>query len=212
MLFKKKINHNEIEKKSELETEIMEKLSKYYESNTNVLYYSLRKFMSNYLNIYFSDSGYIGIAEENYEDLFYWGDILIHSSDDNLKIGDILHLYQYSSDGDGVYTFHCKVKSFTKNGEIRIQLSGDDEIVEISSFMIIGKLIKVISFEEDGWEDLFKEFIENHEFLNLLNEGIEESIELCKSNSDISEKFKIETVTELENRHTKLEKFSQKLS
>ena len=210
----RKISHEkitEIAKKLELETEIMEKLSKYHEENYEVLYFALRKFMSNYLNIYFNDSGYIGIADENYEDLFYWGDMSIHSSDDNLKIGDILHLYQYSSDGEGVYSFHGKVKSFTENGDIRIQHSEDEEIVEISSFMILGKLIKVISFEEDGWEELLCKFIDNHELLELLKEGIEESINLYKSDINVSEKNKMKTISELEKRLVKLKSISTKL-
>jgi len=98
-IFRKKEEKRELKeigKKITLENEIMEKLAQYQERNPEVLFCALRKYLSTY-SPYGSDAGYISIADYNHPDLYYSGDILLHSSKAELKIGDILHLRQYFS-------------------------------------------------------------------------------------------------------------------
>ncbi|MDO9516932.1 MAG: hypothetical protein Q7J10_02675 [Methanosarcinaceae archaeon] len=210
-IFKKKVDEDDekINNKLELEIKIMTDLAK-YQDDYEVLYVALRKYLSNNLNVFYSDCGYIGIAQDDYEDSFYWGDILIYSTDDDINIGNILNTRHYAS--DGFYNLYVEVKSFTKNGGIRVKFSNDDELLEIQSSMILGRVIKVISMEDDGWEELFKTFIENRDNLKSMMGSIEKQINLYKSNiDDASETPILQTISELEKRLVKLETLTKSI-
>ena len=183
----------EIGKRIALENEIMEKLAQYQGKSPEVLFCALRKYLSTYLG-YVSDAGYIGIAEHNYPDVYYSGDILLHSSKADLKIGDILHFRQYSSERS--YLSHGRIKSFDRIGNIKIQTS---EGVEgfLHSEMILGLLIEVIPFKGERWERLFDGLIDDYD---ELKEMIKEHIELYKSNNEIPTERKNKVIPELERR------------
>jgi hypothetical protein len=183
----------EIGKRIALENEIMEKLAQYQERAPDVLFCALRKYLSTY-SPYLAESGYISIADRNYPDMYYSGDILLHSSKAELKIGDILHLRQYSSEGS--YLFHGRIKSFDKGGNMLIQgIVGEEGF--ISGDRILGVLIEVIPFKEERWEKLFDGLIDDYDWLK---EMIKEHIEFYKSNNEISAERKNKVIPELERR------------
>ena len=183
----------EIGKKITLENEIMEKLAQYQERNPEVLFCALRKYLSTY-SPYLAELGYISIADLNYPDIYYCGDILLHSSKAELKIGDILHFRQYSS--EGFYLLHGRIKSFDKSGNIIVERFGGVEGV-ISGDMILGVLIEVIPFKEEKWEKLFDDLIGDYDWLKKV---IKELLELYKSNNEIPAEWKNRVVSELERR------------
>ena len=195
-IFRKKEEKRELKeigKKITLENEIMEKLAQYQERNPEVLFCALRKYLSTYLP-YLAESGYISIADRNYPDIYYCGDILLHSSKAELKIGDILHFRQYSS--EGFYLLHGRIKSFDKSGNIIVEGFGGVEGV-ISGDMILGVLIEVIPFKEEKWEKLFDDLIGDYDWLKKV---IKELLELYKSNNEIPAEWKNRVVPELERR------------
>ena len=183
----------EIGKQIALENEIMEKLAQYQKKNPEVLFCALRKYLSTY-SPYGSDAGYISIADYNHPDLYYSGDILLHSSKAELKIGDILHLRQYFS--EGIHLLHGRIKSFDKSGNIIVEGFGEVEGV-ISGDMILGVLIEVIPFKEEKWEKLFDDLIGDYDWLKKV---IKELLELYKSNNEIPAEWKNKVVPELERR------------
>ena len=183
----------EIGKKITLENEIMEKLAQYQERNPEVLFCALRKYLSTY-SPYLAELGYISIADLNYPDIYYCGHILLHSSKAELKIGDILHFRQYSS--EGFYLLHGRIKSFDKSGNIIVEGFGGVEGV-ISGDMILGVLIEVIPFKEEKWEKLFDDLIGDYDWLKKV---IKELLELYKSNNEIPAEWKNRVVPELERR------------
>jgi hypothetical protein len=186
----------EIGKRITLENEIMGKLAQYQERAPEVLFCALKKYLSTYLP-YPADSGYVGIADDSYPDIYYCGDILVHSSKADLKIGDILHFRQYFS--EGFYLLHGRIKSFDKSGNILVQ--GIDGEGVISGETILGVLIEVISFKGERWEKLFDGLIGDY---NWLKGMIEESIEFYKSNNEVPAERKNKVIPELERRLSEL--------
>lgn len=182
-----------INKKIALENEIMVKLAQYQEKNPEVLFCALKRYLSSYLS-YSDDFGYVGIADDSYHDLYYAGDILIHSYKAGLKIGDILHFRQYSS--EGFHLLHGKIKSFDKSGNILIRgLDGEEGY--IYGQMILGVLIEVIPFKEERWNNLFDSLIGDYDALKNM---IKNRYEFYKSNNEVPEVWKNKTIPELERR------------
>lgn len=188
-----------INKQIALENEIMVKLAQYQEKNPEVLFSALRKYLSRYY-LYTDDSGYIGIADNSYPaPLYYAGDILVHSTKADLKMGDILHFCQYTPNGS--FLFHAKFKSVDRNGNIIIKgLEGGDGFLE--SKMILGVLIEVIPFKEKSWNKLFDGLIGDYDWLKDM---IKASIDFYKSNDEVPVERKNKTIPELERRLKELE-------
>lgn len=182
-----------ISKKIVLENEIMAKLAQYQEKDTEVLFCALRKYLSTYLP-YPIDSGYVGIVDLNYPDLYYCGDILVHSSKAGLKIGDILHFRQYSS--EGFYLFHGRIKSFDKGGNILVQGSDGEEGFIVGE-MTFGVLVEVIPFKEGKWEKSFNSLIGDYDWLGDM---IKASLDFYKTNIEVPEERKNNIIPELERR------------
>ena len=180
-----------INKKIALENEIMVKLAQYQEKNPEVLFCALRKYLATYLS-YPEDFGYVGIAEDNYPDLYYSGDILVHSSKAGLKIGDILHFRQYSF--EGFHLLHGKIKSFDKSGNILIRGFGGEKGY-IYGQMILGVLIEVIPFKEERWNNLFDKLIGDYDWLKDM---IKNQYDFYKSNNEIPEERQNNIIPELE--------------
>lgn len=199
-MFAKKTNENKaIAKKRALESEITNKLLEYGQKDGEVLYYTLRKVISDYFG-YWTDLGYIGIASTNYENLFYIGDVLTYSSDGNFIANDIVRIRQHSE--DGFYIYHGNIKSFTKDGGIQIQ--DPDGIYVISPDMIIGKLIQVTTIWDDGWKELFDK-MSSEINIQSVTKLIKENMELYASSEDLPEIYKGNIIPELEKRLIKLE-------
>jgi hypothetical protein len=188
-----KLELKEIGKRITLENEIMEKLAQYQERAPEVLFCALKKYLSTYLP-YPADSGYVGIVDDSYPDIYYCGDILVHSSKADLKIDDILHFRQYFP--KGFYLLHGRIKSFDKSGNILVQ-GVDREEGFIYGEMILGVLIEVIPFKEERWEKLFSGLIGDY---GWLMEMIKEHIEFYKSNDEIPAERKNKVIPELERR------------
>ena len=197
-MFAKKTNENKaIAKKRALESEITNKLFEYGQKDEEVLYYTLKKVISDYFGCW-TDLGYVGIASTNRKNLFYIGDVLTYSSDGNFIANDIVHVRQYSEDGFDI--FHGKIKSFTKDGGIQIQ----DPDGIISPDMIIGKLIQVTTIWDNGWKELFNKMSSGIN-IQSVTKLIKENMELYASSEDLPEIYKDNIIPELEKRLIKLE-------
>lgn len=191
---------DKIKKKIKLEEKIIEKLSAYQEKTPEVLFCALNKYLSTYL-VYPVNSGYIGIASQNFPDVYYVGDILLHSYKDVLNAGDILHVRHYGADLHDFYLQHYEFKSFDKSGYINIQgFSGDEGFVHIG--MVLGVLIEVTPFKGERWEKLFDDLDGDYDWLKAT---IREFIEFYKSNDEVSEEIRTKIISELERRLELLE-------
>ena len=164
---------DKINKKIKLEEKIIEKLFQYQEKTPEVLFCALNKYLSTYLP-YAANSGYIGIADWNYPNICYVGDILAHSYKDVLNAGDTLHVRQYGSDPQ------AKFKSFDKSGYITIEEFEGGESHIIHRGMVLGTLIEVVPFKEERWEKLFDGLSGDYNWLKTV---IVESLDIYKDKS-----------------------------
>jgi len=192
----KDTEEDKIGKKIKLEEKIIEKLFQYQEKTPEVLFCALNKYLSIYLP-YPANSGYSGIADWNYPDICYVGDILAHSYKDVLNAGDTLHVRQYGSDPHDLYLHHVKFKSFDKSGYITIEEFEGGESHIIHRGMVLGTLIEVVPFKEERWEKLFDGLSGDYNWLKTV---IEESLDIYKSNDEILAERRNDVVPELERR------------
>lgn len=192
----KDTEEDKISKKIKLEEKIIEKLFQYQEKTPEVLFCALNKYLSTYLP-YLDNLGYIGIADCNYPDICYVGDILVHSYKDVLNAGDTLHVRQYGSDPHVFYLHHAKFKSFDKSGYITIEEFEGGESHIIHRGMVLGTLIEVVPFKGERWEKLFDGLSGDY---NQLKTSIEESLDFYKSNDEIPAERRNDAIPELERR------------
>lgn len=196
-LFKNK-EDAKIEKKYNIEKEILEKLDIYKKNSPDVLYRTLMKYTNN--NYY---AGYTFISSINIPGICHNGDILIHSTKSVLNYGDILHFCEYGS--DGISQYYLKFKSFIMGVNILVQVQDQNgKDYAISNHKVLGVLIKTIPFNvnDETWEKSFIDFGGNYEW--LLN-SMKNSLEFWKKVSDFDETIKNKTIQELENRLKVLE-------
>lgn len=189
----------EIDDKEKIEQEIVQQISEYAEKYPDVVPFALKKCLESMSFI--TDIGYIEIAYNNIKDMYYVGDILLHSNRSKLKPGDIVQHYEYSSDGDS-YVLHSELKSFDKNGFINVRMLHGTEEYYISSNSVLGVLIKIISFDDPDWIHLFENSCDDY---NQLKENITGSIDFIKSH-DTSDEDKEERISELNKRLEIIEK------
>jgi hypothetical protein len=185
-----------IDKKIKLEEKIIEKLFQYQEKTPEVLFCALNKYLSTY-SLYFDNSGYIGIADQNFSGVYYVGDILTHSYKDVLKAGDTLHVRYYGPDPDVFYLHHIKFKSFGKSGYITTEEFEGGESHIIHRGMVLGVLIEVTPFKGERWEQLFDDLNGGYDWLKTSIEG---SLDFYKSNDEIPTECRNNVIPELERR------------
>ena len=192
----KDTEEDKIGKKIKLEEKIIEKLFQYQEKTPEVLFCALNKYLSTY-SLYLDTSGYIGIADQNFSDVYYAGDILLHSHKDVLNAGDTLHVRQYGSDPRVFYLHHVKFKSFDKSGYITIEEFEGGESYIIHRGMVLATLIEVVPFKGERWEKLFDGLSGDYNWLKTV---IEESLDIYKSNDEIPAERRNDVIPELERR------------
>lgn len=192
----KDTEEDKIDKKIKLEEKIIEKLFQYQEKTPEVLFCALNKYLSTY-SLYLDNSGYIGIADRNFSDVYYDGDILLHSYKDVLNAGDTLHVRQYGSDPRVFYLHHVKFKSFDKSGYITVEEFEGGESYIIHRGMVLATLIEVVQFKGERWARLFDGMGGDY---NWLKTSIEESLDIYKSNDEIPAERRNDVIPELERR------------
>jgi hypothetical protein len=183
-----------INKRLDLEGEIIFRLSKYENRDPEVLYACLRKYMAARYP-YLDDRGYIGVADDTHPGLYYTGDILIHTTRFELKPGDIVHFRQYGP--DEMYVLHGKINAIDDHGYAKVEgPTGLEGLINLE--VVMGVLIEVIPFREGTWERLFVGLMgSDYERLKTI---LSDAIAGYSSEEVVPEKQKNEILSELERR------------
>ena len=130
-------------------------LLKLAETHPGAVYWIIRKFYQEYLRLYVSDTGYIGIADRYEPDLMYPGDIVLYMVPESPQPGDVVQITFTDKDEVSVYVIHGRVVRCNEDRTIQVEDTGTGEAYRIAEWNILGKLVKVIPFGSDAWRELF---------------------------------------------------------
>jgi len=130
-------------------------LLKLAETHPGAVYWIVRKFYLEYLRLYVSDTGYIGIADRYEPDLMYPGDIALYMVPESPKEGDVVQISFTDRDEVSIYVIHGRVVRCNEDRSIQVADTSTGEEYKVVDWNILGKLVKVIPFGTDEWQELF---------------------------------------------------------
>ncbi|MDV2481774.1 hypothetical protein F8E02_07085 [Methanoculleus sp. Wushi-C6] len=130
-------------------------LLKLAETHPGAVYWIVRKFYQEYLRLYVSDTGYIGIADRYEPDLMYPGDIALYMVPESPKEGDVVQISFTDKDEVSVYVIHGRVVRYNEDQSIQVADTSTGEEYKVVGWNILGTLVKVIPFGSDAWQELF---------------------------------------------------------
>jgi hypothetical protein len=130
-------------------------LLKLAETHPGAVYWIVRKFYQEYLRLYVSDTGYIGIVDRYEPDLMYPGDIALYMVPESPQEGDVVQISFTDKDEVSVYVIHARVVRCNEDRSIQVADTSTGEEYKVVDWNILGKLVKVIPFGSDEWQELF---------------------------------------------------------
>ncbi|CVK32335.1 hypothetical protein MBBA_1115 [Methanoculleus bourgensis] len=193
-----KLAREVLERPESIPSAIHNLLLKLAETHPGAVYWIIRKFYQEYLRLYVSDTGYIGIADRYEPDLMYPGDIAIYMVPESPQEGDVVQITFTAKDEVSVYVIHGRVLRCNEDRSIQIEDTSTGEDYRVVEWNILGKLVKVIPFGSDEWQELFQASSVPKEWVAASVEGNITSLQ----KSDISGKD--EVISELRGRLAKL--------
>jgi hypothetical protein len=162
------------------------------------VYWICRKFLQEYQRFYIVDSGHIGISDRFLADIMYPGDVVIYTTPEQLKTGDVIQIIFTDEKDENVSIVHGKISTFNTYGSVEVEEITSDEKYKIGKWNILGKLVKVIPFGSPKWKEIFSNCGDNEKWFK---ETMEEMIKMIKK-SDLKDKNKV--IKELESRLSEL--------
>ena len=130
-------------------------LLKLAETHPGAVYWIIRKFYQEYLRLYVSDTGYIGIADRYEPELMYPGDIVIYMIPESPQPDDIVQISFTDRSEVSVYVIHARVIRCNEDRSIQVEDTGTGEDYRVVDWNILGKLTRVIPFGSEEWQELF---------------------------------------------------------
>lgn len=148
-------------------TKIMRQLGK---SNSRHLYAICKKYLAEN-GLIISDYGFFGISDKFIGEKVSPCDIVFYATPDKIKTDDIVNFF--SIEGNAIEFFHMRTLSFRSNALIEVQDLGSKETYVISRDQILGRLLKVINFNEPEWHDLIMEMVDKQWIIDTLKSAID---------------------------------------
>jgi hypothetical protein len=130
-------------------------LLKLAETHPGAVYWIIRKFYMEYLRLYVSDTGYIGIADRYEPEFMYPGDIAFYMLPEGLQPGEVVQITFTDKDEMSVYVVHGRIRSFAEDGTIQVEDIRTGENYTVVEWNILGKLVKTVPFGSGEWQELF---------------------------------------------------------
>ncbi|HOI57921.1 MULTISPECIES: hypothetical protein [unclassified Methanoculleus] len=144
-----------LERPESIPSAIHNLLLKLAETHPGAVYWIVRKFYQEYLRLYVSDTGYIGIADRYEPDLMYPGDIVLYMVPESPQPGDVVQISFTDKNEVSVYVIHGRVIGCNEDRSIQVADTSTGEDYKVVDWNILGKLVKVIPFGSDEWQELF---------------------------------------------------------
>jgi hypothetical protein len=144
-----------LERPESIPSAIHNLLLKLAETHPGAVYWIIRKFYQEYLRLYVSDTGYIGIADRYEPDLMYPGDIVLYMVPESPQAGDVVQI-SFTDKGEvSVYVIHGRVIGCNDDRSVQVADTSTGEEYRVVDWNILGKLVRVIPFGSSEWQELF---------------------------------------------------------
>lgn len=144
-----------LERPESIPSAIHNLLLKLAETHPGAVYWITRKFYQEYLRLYVSDTGYIGIADRYEPDLMYPGDIVLYMMPESPQTGDVVQI-SFTDRGEvSVYVIHGRVIGCSDDRSVQVADTSTGEEYRVVDWNILGKLVRVIPFGSSEWQELF---------------------------------------------------------
>ena len=173
-------------------------LLKLSETHPGAVYWIIRKFYQEYLRLYVADTGYIGVVDRYEPDLMYPGDIALYMVPESPQEGDVVQITFTDKSEVSIYVIHGRVVRCNEDRSIEIEDTSTGERYQVVEWNILGKLVKVIPFGSEEWEELFSASSVPREWVTT---SVEENIRSIQE-SDIPGKDAV--IAELKSRLAKM--------
>ncbi len=183
-----------LERPESIPSAIHNLLLKLSETHPGAVYWIVRKFYQEYLRLYVSDTGYIGIADRYEPDLMYPGDIILYMVPESPQPGDVVQI-SFTDKGEvSVYVIHGRVIRCNDDRSVQVADTSTGEEYRVVDWNILGKLVRVIPLGSSDWQELFAASGVPKEWVAT---SVEENIRSIQD-SDVAGKD--EAITELKRR------------
>ncbi|MDD3856714.1 MAG: hypothetical protein PHP43_01525 [Methanoculleus sp.] len=150
-----RLAHEVLERPESIPSAIHNLLLKLAETHPGAVYWIIRKFYQEYLRLYVSDTGYIGIADRYEPDLMYPGDIVLYMVPESPQAGDVVQI-SFTDKGEvSVYVIHGRVIGCNDDRSVQVADTSTGEEYRVVDWNILGKLVRVIPFGSSEWQELF---------------------------------------------------------
>lgn len=138
---------------------------------------------------YQEDCGFINgfwiVSTRSYvKGLFYPGDIIFYSFPFKIRTDDTVLVAFRTKKKNVYYAIHCKVRHFLKDGAFEVEIINTMDKYIISSWYIIGKVIRVVPFMSLEWKTIFYPELQGTEFTEELSKAYKELKEELKEIED----------------------------
>jgi hypothetical protein len=193
-----RLAHEVLERPESIPSAIHNLLLKLAETHPGAVYWIVRKFYQEYLRLYVSDTGYIGIADRYEPELLYPGDIALYMVPESPQPGDVLQITFTDKSEVSVYVVHGRVIRCNEDRSVQVADTSTGVDYKVVDWNILGKLVRVIPFGTDEWQDLFAASGVPKDWIAT---SVEESIRSIQG-SDVPGKD--EVIAELKGRLAKL--------
>ncbi len=101
------------------------------------------------------NSGHIGLCDMWLKDLAFPGDIILYSVPSRLKPDDIIQYLAVNAENNRTIVVHARVVKLLEKNLVKVKDIFTEEEKTIPQFHIIGKIVKVIPFGSDQWNELY---------------------------------------------------------
>lgn len=171
------------------------------------VYRACKIFLNALGDYYIVNSGHIGLCDMWLKDLAFPGDIILYSVPSRLKPDDIIQYLAVNAENNRTIVVHARVVKLLEKNLVKVKDIFTEEEKTIPQLHIIGKIVKIIPFGSDQWNELYPNigYENNDVHIRKIIESYIESINDRKNKyySKMSLEEKKRLLDELESRKGK---------
>jgi len=153
-----KIVKDIISSSNNLEFSIINVLHLLSRDKPDEVYRACKIFLNAIGDYYIVNSGHIGLCDMWLKDLAFPGDIILYSVPSRLKPDDIIQYLAVNAENNRTIVVHAKVVKMLEKNLVKVRDIFTEEEKIIPQLHIIGKIVKIIPFGSDQWNELYPEY------------------------------------------------------
>ncbi|MCX8189045.1 MAG: hypothetical protein N3F64_04990 [Nitrososphaeria archaeon] len=138
-----------------LEFSILNVLHLLSKENPDEVYRACKIFLNALGDYYIVNSGHLGLCDMWLKDTAFPGDIIIYSVPSRLKTNDLIQYLAVNLENNRTIIVHARIISLLENNLVKVKDIFTQEEKIIPQLHIIGKVVKIIPFGSNEWNELY---------------------------------------------------------